>query len=184
MNENITSPAEMLPKLCKVMSSGTKYASAIALTIEACHKALKEGTSVTELEKDLRDIQKRVGIHAWQEIGLDPPSIVKQAAAEYRRDEYVLADFLSECCIIGESYAAGATELYSKFETWYEENISKRVPKQRWFGKQMIRRFDKYKSGTIFYSGVGLLEKVTKATKHRNHHLKRKTNSCEVIELF
>ena len=52
------------------------------------------------------------GCLAWQQIGLDPPSIVKQAVAEYRRDEDVLADFLNECCVIDESCKAGATELY------------------------------------------------------------------------
>lgn len=98
------------------------------------------------------------GCLRWQERGLDPPSIVKNAVADYRRSEDVLADFLNECCLIGEEYEAGATELYSRFEIWYEKNISKRIPKQRWFGKQMSLGFEKSKSGTFFYHGVGLLD--------------------------
>jgi len=107
------------------------------------------------------------GILAWlvkgclhyQREGLNPPPIVKDATAEYQRDEDLIADFLEDCCIIGPDYTAGATALYQSFEAWWQTNVSKRAPKQKRFGSLMKKRFKKEKlSGIYRYLGVGIVD--------------------------
>jgi putative DNA primase/helicase len=104
------------------------------------------------------------GILAWlvrgaleyQRQGLDPPPRVKEAVQEYRRDEDILADWIEERCLVGEQFQASATELYKDFHDWWEENVSKKVPKQRAFGRWLAKKFTKDKSGTVSYQGIGL----------------------------
>ena len=108
------------------------------------------------------------GILAWMvrgclqylQRGLDPPPVVKEAVEEYQRDEDILADFVDECCIVGEGYKVGATALYDIFERWWKKNVSKNAPKQKRFGSLMGRRFERIKDGVYKYQGIGLLENV------------------------
>ena len=108
------------------------------------------------------------GILAWMvrgslqylQRGLDPPPVVKEAVEEYQRDEDILADFVDECCVVGEGFQVGATALYDIFERWWKKNVSKNAPKQKRFGSLMGRRFQRKKDGVYKYIGIGLLENV------------------------
>lgn len=108
------------------------------------------------------------GILAWmvrgcldyQERGLDPPPVVKEAVEEYQRDEDIIADFIEECCVVGETLKVGATAMYDIFERWWKKNVSKNVPKQKRFGSLMGRRFERVKDSVYKYKGVGLLDGV------------------------
>ncbi|EMS79182.1 phage/plasmid primase, P4 family [Desulfotignum phosphitoxidans DSM 13687] len=114
-----------------------------------------------KLEKELPGIFAWMvrGCLEWQQVGLDPPSIVKAAVDEYQKDEDSVGDFIEECCITGPGYSVGATALYQRFEAWWKENVSNRIPKQRRFGDWMKKKkFEKVKSGTIKYNGIGLLD--------------------------
>lgn len=83
------------------------------------------------------------GILAWhvrgclkyQEMGLKPPVIVREATAEYRRDEDILSDFTDECCFLEAYYKESASGLYDRYANWYEQNVSKRVPSQSAFAR-------------------------------------------------
>ncbi len=98
------------------------------------------------------------GCLLWQEQGLNPPAIVKEATAEYKRDEDLIADFVEECCYVAPDAWVNATDIYNVFQEWWEENISKRVPSRKKFGTWFSRKFKKEKySGTIRYLGVGIL---------------------------
>ncbi len=92
------------------------------------------------------------GCLEWQRIGLDPPAIVKDAVAEYRRDEDMLGDFIDECLDIEPDDEVGtqATEVFAAFEAWWTKNVSKNAPKQRWFGKLLQRRFRREKTGGVY----------------------------------
>jgi len=100
------------------------------------------------------------GCLIWQKEGLNPPPIVKDATAEYRKDEDMLEDFVDQCCIIdpgNDNVWVGATQLYQAFEEWWKVNISKNVPKQKKFGNLAAKRFDRRKVGGVYkYFGVGL----------------------------
>ncbi|WP_024333098.1 DNA primase family protein [Desulfotignum balticum] len=118
-----------------------------------------------KLEKDLPGIFAWMvrGCLEWQQMGLAPPSIVKAAVDEYKKNEDSVGDFIDECCLINkpddvEKYEASASALYARFEEWWRENISNRVPKKKRFGQWMTERFEKKKSGTIRYVGIGLLD--------------------------
>jgi len=101
------------------------------------------------------------GCLEWQQIGLDPPAIVKAAVEEYQRDEDSVGDFIEECCITGPDYAVTAAALYDRFEEWWKENVSNRIPKKKRFGQWIGKRFERVKSGGIRYHGIGLLESDT-----------------------
>ena len=98
------------------------------------------------------------GCIAWQERGLDPPPAVLDATGNWQRDEDILEDFIEECCYRDPAATVGASELYDAFAEWYQKNVSKKGLSQRRFGGFMrYAGFEKIKSGTYSYSGIGLL---------------------------
>jgi len=113
-----------------------------------------------KLEKELPGIFAWMvrGCLEWQQVGLDPPSIVKAAVDEYQKDEDSVGDFIEECCITGPGYSVPAAALYDRFEEWWKENVSNRIPKKKRFGQWIGKRFERVKSGTIRYTGIGLLD--------------------------
>lgn len=94
------------------------------------------------------------GCLAWQAQGLNPPSAVKQATDEYRREEDTLADWMDECCFVDPPATSGASQLYDSFKSWWEDNMSKKPPSQKTFGRMMQKRFHREKKGTIIYYGI------------------------------
>ncbi len=100
------------------------------------------------------------GCIEWQKAGfkLIQPAAVKAAVQDYQKDEDSVGDFIHECCIVGEGYHVTAAAVYEQFEGWWKENVSNRVPKKKRFGQWFSARFEKAKSGTIKYLGVGLRE--------------------------
>ena len=99
------------------------------------------------------------GCLEWQKEGrLIRPAVIKQAVKEYHQDEDSVGDFVEECCIIGSEFKVKSADLYSAFEPWWQENVSKFVPKKKIFGRWIGKRFERVKKGTIWYYGVGLLD--------------------------
>jgi putative DNA primase/helicase len=99
------------------------------------------------------------GCLEWQRIGLDPPTVVREATNEYRREEDLLQDWIDECCIIDPAAVTKAAKLYANFQTWYEENVSrKKSPSQRRFGQMLTKKFRREKRGTYLYYGIDCLE--------------------------
>ncbi|MCK5541693.1 MAG: DNA primase [Desulfobacterales bacterium] len=96
----------------------------------------------------------------WQMRGLQPPAAAKNAVAEYRRGEDSVGDFIEQCCIVGHDYSVSAAAVYQEFEEWWKVNVSNRIPKMKRFGQWFGKRFEREKSGTIKYIGVGLLSDV------------------------
>lgn len=97
------------------------------------------------------------GCLAWQHHGLNPPPAVKKATDAYRRDQDRLADWIDECCYLDPAASVKASEAYDNFKTWWEKNVSKKVPSQHKFGKWMTRRFRKEKSGVYVYYGIDII---------------------------
>lgn len=87
------------------------------------------------------------GALEWQKHGLNPPAAVTDATAEYRRDEDLLADFIEECLIIGPGARCFSADLYTRFCSWYEDNIGKKVPSKSWFGRNFGVKFERSASG-------------------------------------
>ena len=112
------------------------------------------------LEKELSGILAWMvrGCLAWQEMGVAAPKAILDANYEYQRGEDSIADFIDECCIVGEYYSVGATEIYTVFEKWWQGNVSRNVPKQKRFGTFFSKRFQRVKSQTVKYIGVKLID--------------------------
>jgi putative DNA primase/helicase len=106
------------------------------------------------------------GILAWlvrgsleyQERGLDPPLAVRDATAQYRRNEDLLADWLEECCVLDPFAQTSASALFDSFRSWFEVNVSAKAEfKQRKFGQLMGKRFEKKQPrGRYEYVGIRL----------------------------
>lgn len=85
---------------------------------------------------------------AWQRDGhIKPPPFVKEATAEYRREEDVIQEWIDDAAYVEEGAETRATILYAAFSQWYEANIGKRVPSPKWFGKQLALRFTRVRRG-------------------------------------
>lgn len=98
------------------------------------------------------------GCLLWQKQGLNPPPKVKQATAEYRKDEDNIAAFIDVCCYESEKASVGATPLYEAFEAWWKKYVSNFPMKQKKFGSLMRKRFHCEKVGGVYrYYGMGLL---------------------------
>jgi putative DNA primase/helicase len=113
-----------------------------------------------KLQKEASGILARLvrGCIEWQERGLDPPAIVLDATMEYKREEDILEDFIEEHCYRDPGAKAGASELYDSFNEWFLKNVSKKGMSQKKFGRLLQGAgFEKVKSGTFSYLGLGLL---------------------------
>ena len=93
----------------------------------------------------------------WQRSGLQAPDMVRAAVKEYRAEMDILGAFLSENCLIGESFKVSAKALYASYRTWAEKN-GERSATQRRFGSAMTERgFDRERTrGGYFYLKIGL----------------------------
>lgn len=58
------------------------------------------------------------GALEWQRQGLNPPTAVADATAEYFSTQDPLADWLIECCEIAPGYRATPSELFSSWQSW------------------------------------------------------------------
>jgi len=103
------------------------------------------------------------GCLLWQRDGLNPPAEVLLAVDKFKREEDFLADFFDECCELGSDhkvYRVSKASLYDRFERWYLKAISsnpKKVPKDRAFGNDVAKRFEKLKTGGVtHYLGLRL----------------------------
>lgn len=93
------------------------------------------------------------GAMMWQNEGLEPPQIVREASLEYRNEMDVISLFIDECCEKGETYRAPAGELFKKYQEWAKESSEYSMSKQK-FGKEMRKKFEYKKSNSRFYLGL------------------------------
>ncbi len=107
------------------------------------------------------------GCRLWQREGLNEPEAVTKATAEYREEMDVLADFLSERCVVGENYQATTTELYNAYETWCLDNGEK-AKSAKWLNGQLRDRgFEPGRSRAArFWKGIGLVRPDSDGKSH------------------
>jgi phage/plasmid-associated DNA primase len=55
------------------------------------------------------------GCRAWQDIGLRPPQKVRDAVASYFDGEDFVAEWIAECCEVGDAHHATTAELYGSW---------------------------------------------------------------------
>jgi P4 family phage/plasmid primase-like protien len=95
------------------------------------------------------------GCREWQLHGLADPEEVVQATAAYRREQDVLAGFISDCCVILPEARIKASLLLQAYQTWSgDKNISRQT-----FQNRLNERGFRSQRGTgghYFYHGIGL----------------------------
>jgi putative DNA primase/helicase len=72
----------------------------------------------------------------WQKGGLAEPTAVTGATAAYQAGEDVLADFLSDCCLLRPSLKVTAATLHTAYMKWAEENSDRAMSKKH-FGARL-----------------------------------------------
>ncbi len=98
------------------------------------------------------------GLHDALTSGLEAPEAVQKAVNEYRAEQDPLADFLQNCCVIGENCTAAAGELFGAWEQWSRENGEKSGTARAFGGELTKRKFERYQgNGHKRWRGVGLL---------------------------
>lgn len=99
------------------------------------------------------------GCKSWREQGLNPPSVVREATEEYRRDQDMLRDFLEECCEIKPLQQVTARAIYSRYQDWCRQN-GERDESHKWLWTRLAERgITKKKSGgQIVYFGIGVVQ--------------------------
>lgn len=100
------------------------------------------------------------GCLEWQEIGLEPPPEVLDATKEYRSDQDKLGAFLEEHTVTNREFRVRAGELYDRYKLWAEATGEHQLSLTA-FGNSITERgFQKVKSASVFYLGLGLREGV------------------------
>jgi P4 family phage/plasmid primase-like protien len=75
----------------------------------------------------------------WQRNGLGVPQAVREATEEYRAEQDLLADFITDCCVIDAQAYAVSSDLYKIYTAWTEEGGTKPLSKQA-FGRRLTER--------------------------------------------
>lgn len=97
------------------------------------------------------------GYLMWKEVGLSEPDSIKEQRKQYRGEMDVIEAFVDECCMREEGSSVQAKTLYQIYKDWANEN-SQYLMSSTKFGREMGIKFEKEKKGTVFYSGLCLLE--------------------------
>ena len=72
------------------------------------------------------------------------------------RIEDLIGHFVTDCCREDPYAVTTAKDLYDSFNLWWQINIDCKVPSQKRFGTILGKIFQRSKSGTYKYAGIGL----------------------------
>jgi putative DNA primase/helicase len=75
----------------------------------------------------------------WQREGLQAPPEVRKATGQYRSEMDVIGAFLQDECELGGEHRESFTELYKRYEEWYEEG-GERAETRRKFNARLKER--------------------------------------------
>lgn len=109
------------------------------------------------------------GCLRWQKEGLVEPQRVIDATRAYRCEMDIVGSFLDECCVVGEQYRVGSTELYNSYQTWCEENGTRAWTHRAFALAMKERRFEAFHSRFgRGWLGVGLISAAHQKEPDRN----------------
>jgi putative DNA primase/helicase len=94
----------------------------------------------------------------WQNEGLSPPDIVKQASDDYFEEEDLIQLWIDDCCMTGNEYIEQSTNLYKSHKNWLERS-GEFVISQKKFSRSLIDhdfRAVRNKTGQRAFKGISL----------------------------
>lgn len=108
-----------------------------------------------KLKREINAILKWAveGYLMWQREGLNEPQIIKDQREEYRGEMDVVQAFINECCTIKSHASVQASALYQAYKYWAQDNKQHLMNSTK-FGREMGKRFTKFKSSTFYYKGI------------------------------
>lgn len=113
------------------------------------------------------------GARDWHENGLQIPSKVLQSSQEYMESNDDVAQWMSECCVVGEAQetAVKASELYESFSSWITARGQHACSLRVWGERMSIVPGIAWKrSNGIRYTGI----RLSQSEKERIASLNRK----------
>jgi P4 family phage/plasmid primase-like protien len=131
-----------------------------------------------ELMNDL-DLEKS-GILNWiiqgwqkyQKEGLNPPEDVKEATKEYRSENDKIADFVQECCELGENKKVTSSDLLHFYYSWCDKYRERPLTKNKFY-KRISERDEVTPSNgnrnVKIFIGIGLNENIEFPEIHKNN---------------
>jgi putative DNA primase/helicase len=96
------------------------------------------------------------GCRLWQDHGLNPPTIVRAATADYRRESELLTPFFDACCEVVGGAKVKALDLYEAYQRWCGASDINSPLNQTTFGLQVRKRFRAEKKRGVVYFGLRL----------------------------
>jgi len=85
------------------------------------------------------------GCLTWQREGLNPPSAVRGATAEYLEAEDAIATWLIDCCVCEPDARESSTALFRSWSDW-AKTAGEPIGSQRSFSQKMEARFNPHRS--------------------------------------
>jgi putative DNA primase/helicase len=109
------------------------------------------------------------GAQHWQTSGLNPPSIVKEATAEYMDAEDAIAAWMAECIDQAGSYTVHSSELFQSWREW-AERAREFSGTQKAFTQTLLNRgFQKKRErGGVKFMGLKVRSKHDYSDAHWN----------------
>jgi putative DNA primase/helicase len=99
------------------------------------------------------------GCLAWQRDGLGMPDVIRSATSKYQGEMDQVAQFISDCCVEGQTGVVSSKEIYLAYSTWAEEG-RETVMSKKAFGERLAEKgFQPHKGsgGTRCWKGLSLL---------------------------
>jgi putative DNA primase/helicase len=95
------------------------------------------------------------GCLEWQKHGLADPEEVRQATAEYQREQDTLGGFIADCCVVAPYAKVRSSVLLSAYQVWSGD---KNMTRQELQKRLNDRGFQSKRGhgGHYFYHGIGL----------------------------
>jgi putative DNA primase/helicase len=97
------------------------------------------------------------GCMEWQENGLQPPALVREAGHTYRTDMDAVARFIDERVGLERGARTAASDMFAAYQQW-SEDVGEAPVSQKRFGTSLTERgFKKQKGGTVVYLNTRLM---------------------------
>jgi putative DNA primase/helicase len=111
------------------------------------------------------------GCLEWQRHGLAVPDCVRSYTAEYRAENDLLADWLTDACLLGPELYAFANELRGSYEKWATEASEKPLAGKAFAARLKTRGCTpaKHGSGRRIWRGIALCDDHVRRNHPSNH---------------
>lgn len=96
------------------------------------------------------------GYKDYQKNGLNMPEIVKMATNDYKEDNDVILDFVTECCSFDGNYSIYAKDLYSAYTIYTKENKSYTLSNRNFFKKVEEKGYPKKEAERKYKKFIGI----------------------------